>query len=96
MLSEINNKEDIFEGLSTWKIAIPHNFMEVIKYSKENNLDILTIEWYRELIKKWISENEIKFIIKMRALSEKVYSKIDKLLSKDFISLWEKDKWDKL
>lgn len=85
---------DFFEGLSNWKIPIPYKFMEIIRFSEEKNLDILTIESYRNLIRKWSTKNEIEFLVKIKAFSKKYYSAIDKILNKDTTSYWIKDKWE--
>jgi hypothetical protein len=88
MLTLIEN--DLFEGLSSWKIPIPPSFMEIIRFSEEKWLDILTTDWYKELIRKWATKNEIEFFVRMKAFSAKYYAAIEKILNNKNEPYWKK------
>jgi len=96
MVEWYNGTADLVEKLSSWKIPIPYKFMEIINYSESKKLDILSIESYRQFIREWYTIEEITFIIKIRALSKKVYSKIDNILNSEWIKTSWIDKWDNL
>ena len=96
MVEWYNGTADLVEKLSSWKIPIPYKFMEIINYSESKKLDILSIESYRQFIREWYTIEEITFIIKIRALSKKVYSKIENILNSEWIKTSWIDKWDNL
>ncbi|MDD2908109.1 MAG: hypothetical protein PHH98_05750 [Candidatus Gracilibacteria bacterium] len=96
MIEGYNGTIDLVEKLSSGKIPIPYKFMEIINYSESKNLDILSIESYRQFIREGYTIEEITFIVKIRALSKKVYSKIENILNSEGTKTSRIDKGDNL